>query len=129
MAEKIVLTHPDTGETKTIYGWAKQLGIIHKALTNRYRNYPNDLRKVLSPYYLDETEGKTIAQRNKEIAEFEEQYREEARQEYELIQQRYQQKLMRDSRWVDDILVYQEEPRSESRRTNCSCQSLRLRPS
>jgi hypothetical protein len=110
MPRKTLLTHPDTGETKSLTDWAKTLGISYTGLRNRYRNYPNDLRKVLSPYYLDETEGKSIAQRNKEIAEFEHRHREEVQQNYELWQQRYHQKLIQHSRWVEDILVYEEQP-------------------
>lgn len=73
---KTLLTHPDTGETKSLTDWARILDISYAALRNRYRNYPDDIRKVLSPYYLDETEGKTIAQQNKKIAEFEQRHRE-----------------------------------------------------
>lgn len=38
------------------------------------------------------------------------QHIEQMRQQQELIQYHYQQKLMRHARWIDDILVYQEEP-------------------
>ena len=62
MPKTIKLIHPITGECLSRKAWAEQLGISYKSLLKRLRKYPDNLLIVLSPYYLNDGDGKTISE-------------------------------------------------------------------
>lgn len=80
-----LITHPDTGETNSISGWAKKLGKSKEAIRQRLNRYPHDLHKVLYPGYLNDPTPEQIAQKEQE------------RQEQEVIE------AQRKAQWAERI--------------------------
>jgi hypothetical protein len=53
MPRKVFLEHPDTKERLCITDWSKKLGCSVSTIRDRRKRYAKDLRKVLSPTYLN----------------------------------------------------------------------------